>query len=127
MRLRYIILMLLLGSILSFTALGFLFLNVPPSNVALPILFSVLLAFSIFGFATSALVFIRSRGESAWRSSVNLSISVRQGIVIGVLVIGSLWLASINLFRLWLIVPLLLLVTYIEYQLLPPALKKKSS
>lgn len=123
MRLRYIITLLLVGALLSGTALAFLFFNVPPSNVALPILLTLLLAFSVFGLATSFLIFFRSRGDSAWRSQINLSISVRQGFVIGLLAALALWLAYFNVLRLWIIVPIILVVTYIEYSLLPESLK----
>lgn len=126
MRLRYIITLLLTGSILSGVALIFLILNVAPTDsILIPGLLTVLFFFFILGILSSGLITLRSRGERAWRAQVNLAISVRQGIVIGLLASFCLWLARVNILSLWLVVLLITITAFVEYQLLPPALREQ--
>ena len=128
MRLRYIITLLLTGSLLSGTALLFLFFNVAPTNhIFVPGLFTLLVFFCILGIISTVLISSRSRGENAWRAQVNLATSIRQGVVIGILVCISLWLAHMRILSLWILIVLIFIAAFIEYRLLPLSLREKTS
>lgn len=124
MRIRYIITLLLTGSIISGTALTFLFLNVAPSGIALALLFTILFFFFTLGIISAILISARSQGEHAWRAQFNLATSLRQGIVIGGLACLCLWLARLNILNFWILLILIFVTAFVEHQLLLPALRE---
>lgn len=120
MRLRYFIVLLLTSGLSSLAATFFIISRIAPgTSILLPLLFTLCIFLAITSLMSALLIVKRSLGSHTWRAQKNLSISLRQGSLIGLYVIIGVWLARFNLFHWWSLLILSLAFGFFEYNLLP--------
>lgn len=97
MRLRYILTIILLGSLLSGAAsLIILFFMNPLHSVFLPILFLACITLFISGLITVFLLSVRALKKNSWHIRTNISTSIRQGLIIGITISTLLIMSHFN-------------------------------
>lgn len=123
MRLRYLLILILLGT-LSSGITTYLIINSirPDGSIFAQLLFTFTSWFTVFGAVSLGLLIFRARKASPWHIRSNVSISTRQALLLATIVILSLWLMHFDHLKWWLLSIIIALGAYVEYLLLPKKL-----
>lgn len=120
MRLRYIITILLFGSLLS-TAASVIMLNAmnPLHSPLIPILFLSCIGFAISGIITVLLLSFRALKKNSWHIRSNITTSIRQGLIIGLSIVILLILSHFNILTMPISMLVILSAAGFEYFAIP--------
>lgn len=123
MRLRYLLLLILIGTVLSGTTTYLIIDSMrPDGSLVTQLLFTFTSWFTVFGALSLGLLTFRARKSSPWHIRTNVTTSTRQAIFLSSIVILSLWLVHFDYLKWWLLLLIIALGAYIEHRLLPKKL-----
>lgn len=120
MRLRYIITILLFGSLLSGAAAGIMLYAMNPMHSPLiPILFLFCIGFSVSGIIAVILLSFRALKKQTWHIRTNITTSIRQGLIIGITVMILLILSHFSILTMPISMLVILSAAGFEYFAIP--------